>query len=54
MKQRKIQSLLRDLIFMNGILVISDYTSNLIKILLIGITLVQIYLFEKAGGFNEE
>lgn len=54
MKKEKIQTLLRSLIFMNGILVISDYTSNLIKILLIGITLVQIYLFEKAGGFNEE
>lgn len=54
MKKEKLQTLIKIFIFINSLLVISDYTSNLIKILIIGITLVQIYLFEKAGGFNEE
>lgn len=54
MKKEKIQSLLRGLIFINAILVVSDHTSNLIKVLIIGITLVQIYLFGKVGGFDEE
>lgn len=54
MKKEKLQNLIRGFIFINSLLVISDHTSILFKLIILVITLFQIYLFGKVGGFDEE